>query len=102
MHLAAAAGTPTLGLFGPTDAAEYAPAGPRTLAVVGPDRDMAAISVEAAFEATTYLLARPPNHGQEAFVAVRPLAVPAGDQAGPGGMGFVTRPDRHHAGKAAL
>ncbi len=25
MHLAAAAGTPTLGLFGPTPASEYAP-----------------------------------------------------------------------------
>lgn len=30
MHLAAAAGAPTLGLFGPTPAAEYAPAGRRT------------------------------------------------------------------------
>ncbi len=30
MHLAAAAGTPTLGLFGPTPAREYAPAGRRT------------------------------------------------------------------------
>jgi ADP-heptose:LPS heptosyltransferase len=27
MHLAAAAGAPTLGLFGPTPAAEYAPSG---------------------------------------------------------------------------
>lgn len=30
MHLSAAAGTPTLGLFGPTPADEYAPAGPYT------------------------------------------------------------------------
>ncbi|MDX2291719.1 MULTISPECIES: glycosyltransferase family 9 protein, partial [Streptomyces] len=30
MHLAAAAGTPTLGLFGPTPAEEYAPSGPVT------------------------------------------------------------------------
>jgi len=30
MHLAAAAGAPTLGLFGPTSAAEYAPAGHRS------------------------------------------------------------------------
>ncbi len=30
MHLAAAAGAPTLGLFGPTPASEYAPAGRRT------------------------------------------------------------------------
>ncbi|HEY0203136.1 MAG TPA: glycosyltransferase family 9 protein, partial [Acetobacteraceae bacterium] len=33
MHLAAAAGTPTLGLFGPTPASEYAPAGRRAAAV---------------------------------------------------------------------
>jgi len=30
MHIAAAAGTPTLGLFGPSPAAQYAPWGPRT------------------------------------------------------------------------
>jgi len=30
MHLAAAAGAPTLGLFGPSDERRYAPAGPRT------------------------------------------------------------------------
>ncbi len=36
MHLAAAAGTPTLGLFGPTPASEYAPAGRRTAAAIAP------------------------------------------------------------------
>ena len=36
MHLAAAAGTPTLGLFGPTPASEYAPAGRCAMAVVAP------------------------------------------------------------------
>ncbi len=36
MHLAAAAGTPTLGLFGPTPASEYAPAGRRAAAVLAP------------------------------------------------------------------
>jgi heptosyltransferase-3 len=36
MHLAAATGTPTLGLFGPTPASEYAPAGRRTAAVLAP------------------------------------------------------------------
>ncbi len=36
MHLAAAAGTRTLGLFGPTSASEYAPSGRRTAAVVAP------------------------------------------------------------------
>ena len=34
MHLAAAAGAPTLGLFGPTPASEYAPRGRRTAAVL--------------------------------------------------------------------
>jgi len=36
MHLAAAAGAPTLGLFGPTPAAEYAPAGRRTAVTLAP------------------------------------------------------------------
>jgi heptosyltransferase III len=36
MHLAAAAGAPTLGLFGPTPASEYAPAGRRAAAVLAP------------------------------------------------------------------
>jgi ADP-heptose:LPS heptosyltransferase len=36
MHLAAAAGTPTLGLFGPSDETAYAPWGPSSRAVRGP------------------------------------------------------------------
>jgi ADP-heptose:LPS heptosyltransferase len=36
MHLAAAAGAPTLGLFGPSDEALYAPWGPRARMVRGP------------------------------------------------------------------
>ena len=36
MHLAAAAGAPTLGLFGPSPAAEYAPSGRRTAVAVAP------------------------------------------------------------------
>jgi ADP-heptose:LPS heptosyltransferase len=34
MHLAAAAGAPTLGLFGPTPSDEYGPAGPKAQAVL--------------------------------------------------------------------
>jgi ADP-heptose:LPS heptosyltransferase len=34
MHLAAAAGAPTIGLFGPTPADEYGPAGPKASAVL--------------------------------------------------------------------
>lgn len=39
MHLAAAAGTPTLGLFGPSRSSEYAPSGPCTdwIAAPGPE-----------------------------------------------------------------
>jgi heptosyltransferase-3 len=44
MHLAAAAGAPTVGLFGPTNAREYAPAGRCTQVVVA--ATMEAISVE--------------------------------------------------------
>ncbi len=39
MHLAAAAGAPTLGLFGPTNADEYAPSGPRARAVLADTHD---------------------------------------------------------------
>jgi heptosyltransferase-3 len=55
MHLAAASGVPTLGLFGPTNAAEYAPAGQRAIALVGPDAAMASVSVNAAIEAAVRL-----------------------------------------------
>jgi ADP-heptose:LPS heptosyltransferase len=46
MHLAAASGVPTLGLFGPTNAAEYAPWGPRARTIVSPDATMAGVAVE--------------------------------------------------------
>ena len=59
MHLAAAAGAPTLGLFGPTDAAEYAPTGPRAAAVTAPARQMHDLSVAQAFAAATDLLRQP-------------------------------------------
>ncbi|EFH11199.1 hypothetical protein HMPREF0731_2580 [Pseudoroseomonas cervicalis ATCC 49957] len=63
MHLAAAAGVPTLGLFGPTPAGEYAPIGPRARAVLArglPGRaPMAALPVEAALEAAIALLDSP-------------------------------------------
>lgn len=74
MHLAAAAGAPTLGLFGPTDERLYAPVGRLAASVRGPDsfealtrepprhgegeERMAGLTVEAAFEAARALLAR--------------------------------------------
>lgn len=62
MHLAAAAGTPTLGLFGPSPVDEYAPAGRRTSVVVAPGprakAPMDGITVAAAAEAARALLER--------------------------------------------
>ncbi len=45
MHLAAAAGAPTLGLFGPTNAAEYSPAGRCARAVIAHSAKMDDLSV---------------------------------------------------------
>jgi heptosyltransferase III len=56
MHLAAATGTPTLGLFGPTPMEEYAPAGRRTAAVASPDGRMDSLTVAMAAEAALSLL----------------------------------------------
>jgi ADP-heptose:LPS heptosyltransferase len=60
MHLAAAAGAPTLGLFGPTPASEYAPRGRRAAAVLAegePGRaPMEALPVAAALAAAEGLL----------------------------------------------
>ena len=58
MHLAAAAGAPTLGLFGPTSAAEYGPSGPRAAAVLSGDGTMASLTVADALAAAIGLLER--------------------------------------------
>jgi heptosyltransferase III len=71
MHIAAAAGAPTLGLFGPTQSSRYAPWGARTaaaqtaippLALYGPDFDhrttdtmMDSLSVDSAAAAAENL-----------------------------------------------
>ena len=57
MHLAAAAGAPTLGLFGPTDAAEYAPSGRRAAATAATTRQMQDLTVAQVLAAATALLA---------------------------------------------
>lgn len=46
MHMAAAAGIPTMGLFGVTPAAIYGPYGLRTRAVIEPSRQLENLSVE--------------------------------------------------------
>jgi len=55
MHLSAAAGAPTIGLFGPTDATTYRPVGRCSTAVVAASMD--AISVHQVVEAARNLLA---------------------------------------------
>ena len=60
MHLAAAAGAATLGLFGPTPASEYAPAGRRTAVAQAEgapgNAPMSALPVQAAYRAVLGLL----------------------------------------------
>ena len=60
MHLAAAIGTPTLGLFGPTPAREYAPAGRRTAVALAEgalgQAAMDRLPVETALHAAAGLL----------------------------------------------
>jgi len=60
MHLAAAAGAPTLGLFGRSRADEYAPAGRRTAIAVAPGPDgeapMEGLTVETVLAAAETLL----------------------------------------------
>jgi heptosyltransferase III len=56
MHIAAAAGTPTIGLFGPTPADEYAPAGRAAAAVRSPTGRMEDLTVEAVADAAIALL----------------------------------------------
>lgn len=64
MHLSAATGAPTLGLFGPTPASEYAPIGPRAQAVLakGPPANtpMQRLAVDAVVEAAARVLAPVP------------------------------------------
>ena len=56
MHIAAASGVPTLGLFGPTSVAEYAPAGRLVAVAVGSVGDMPSLSVAEAAVASRQLL----------------------------------------------
>jgi ADP-heptose:LPS heptosyltransferase len=60
MHIAAASGAPTLGLFGRSRADEYAPAGPRTAVAVAPgpagETPMDFLSVEAVLDVARTLL----------------------------------------------
>ncbi len=54
-HLAAAAGTPTLALFGPTDPALWAPVGPRVATLVSPGRSLVDLGIGAVLAAARAL-----------------------------------------------
>lgn len=56
LHLAAALGTPSLGLFGPTPAARNRPYGPRSRGIQSPDGTMAGLDPRSAIEAALPLL----------------------------------------------
>lgn len=58
MHLAASAGTPTLGLFGPTPAHEYSPSGPRAAAALSRSKRMDDLSVETALAVASGLISQ--------------------------------------------
>lgn len=51
MHMAAAAGIPTLGLFGPTPSVVYQPWGKRAKAIVAPEGKLDALSVQVVAQA---------------------------------------------------
>jgi ADP-heptose:LPS heptosyltransferase len=57
-HLAAAAGAPTLALFGPTDPAVWAPVGPEVETVRSPDTKMAGLDLDVVHAAAARLRAR--------------------------------------------
>lgn len=61
MHMAAAAGIPTLGLFGPSNAVTYQPWGHRTAFVAAEGNGMAQLSTETVASAFADLLKRPAN-----------------------------------------
>jgi lipopolysaccharide heptosyltransferase I len=56
LHLAAALGTPCLGLFGPTRAERNGPYGPRCRGLQSADGTMAGLDVDAVFEAARGML----------------------------------------------
>ena len=70
MHLAAAAGAPTLALFGPTLAREYAPLGPNTAVATAAGPDVEApiedLGIEAAVAAARTVIGRPLDQSDRA------------------------------------
>ena len=59
-HLAAAVGTPTISLFGPTDPRVWRPLGPRSRVIAAPDGPMESLALEEVLAAVEEELARDP------------------------------------------
>ncbi len=59
MHLAAAVGTPTLSLFGPTDPLQWAPLGGRHRFILGKNDDINSIEVDKVFNTVRKMIATP-------------------------------------------
>ncbi|MBW3558547.1 MAG: glycosyltransferase family 9 protein [Proteobacteria bacterium] len=103
MHLAAAAGTPTLGLFGPSDDRRYAPWGPHARALRGPRNfesyklvdpqlnqslsHMSDLAVERVYKAVLELLAETPE-ADGSPVAAEPQDSSCHDEGGSSAEGM--------------
>jgi ADP-heptose:LPS heptosyltransferase len=77
MHLAAAAGAPTLGLFGPTPPDEYAPSGRHSAVVIAAGERMTDLPVDRAFATAERLIARVATN---LAAPLRPPAAPHQDR----------------------
>ncbi len=66
-HIAAAVGTPTLTLFGPTDAETWAPRHPLARILKAPGGHLPALSVEAVLNAALELLPQLPSPSRDSF-----------------------------------
>ena len=60
MHMAAAAGIPTLGLFGPGQPEVYQPSGPKAAYMVAPEKDLAQLTPAMVEDAFTKLVSARP------------------------------------------
>lgn len=58
MHVAAAAGTPTLSLFGPTDPKQWAPIGQKNRYIYANDSNIRSITVEKVYNTAAEMLTR--------------------------------------------
>jgi ADP-heptose:LPS heptosyltransferase len=79
LHLAAAVGTPTLALFGPTDPRQWCPAAEAVRYLAAPGGDLRQLPVETVREAAVGLASSLAGHGDPPDSLVQaPRPAPAG------------------------